>query len=654
VNVLERALERESTVYAACAATLAIGLCFIFIRAPHPWGIEGFDHYHDLALMVASGRPFPTLDVPWGYAYFLAAFYRTLGDHPVAPLAVQALLNALVPWLVYRIACRYVSRPTAILSAILAGLFSFNTVYASTQSSDALCTVIFLAAILAFIRGLETGRLAWFAAAGVLTGLAPQFRPNLILVPLLLAAYLVLAGASGRRAAAATVVVAGAVLALMPWIVRNYRLTRMIIPASVHSGVQLWYGTLQVGPYLNSRAYNPRSLYESGVFDYTSLDYVPLVVVARGDGCKDDLPARMSLVYWTSRHAVRSTAEGVGDGTAFTFEVPAPAAPAAFYYYVTTTDRAGRSRSVPDEGPRAPLVYFVSRDHLGDLDTAGDLLDVFDLVRIMRHLAWDEPLRWADRLRGAGLDDRTLQPVVRALARRFGDSAAGTGPLVRDFRFDGRRAIMTLADGSTVAVARGWRERLTDIDFSGGLAASLMSSTESLQALTLGTPRLREATCIGLDAISINSVFYRREPHLMGRYTALALDNIERAPVQFALAALFRVGRLFIVWGTADAATTQQFRGGRALTMVATALSAAFVVLFVAGAVVAWRSGRPVGLLLLLIAYVPVTIAPMLNNMRYTVTVQPLMLIFAASAIMSLRARAAARVPSDTRTAPLL
>ena len=98
-------LDRESTVYAACGAAFAIGLSFIFIRAPHPWGIEGFDHYHQLALTLASGRPFPTMDVPWGYAYFLAAFYRLFGDHPAIPLTAQALLNAGVPLLVLRRRC---------------------------------------------------------------------------------------------------------------------------------------------------------------------------------------------------------------------------------------------------------------------------------------------------------------------------------------------------------------------------------------------------------------------------------------------------------------------------------------------------------------------------------------------------------------------
>ena len=44
-----------------------------------------------------------------------------------------------------------------------------------------------------------------------------------------------------------------------------------------------------------------------------------------------------------------------------------------------------------------------------------------------------------------------------------------------------------------------------------------------------------------------NDVFYRREPHLMRRYTALALDNISRDPRAFVAASLYRMARLFLV-----------------------------------------------------------------------------------------------------------
>src|SRR5438094_2634739 len=100
-------------VYAACGVTLMIGLFFVFVWAPHPWGWEGFDHYHDLALQLARGRPFPTMEVPWGYAYFLAAFYRVFGDRPWIPLVGQVLLNASIPLLVFAIGRSWLDQRTA-------------------------------------------------------------------------------------------------------------------------------------------------------------------------------------------------------------------------------------------------------------------------------------------------------------------------------------------------------------------------------------------------------------------------------------------------------------------------------------------------------------------------------------------------------------
>jgi len=72
----DRSGRSVAPVHAASLVTLAFGLFFVFVWAPHPWGREGFDHYHQLALTLAAGQPFPTMEVPWGYAYFAAFFYR--------------------------------------------------------------------------------------------------------------------------------------------------------------------------------------------------------------------------------------------------------------------------------------------------------------------------------------------------------------------------------------------------------------------------------------------------------------------------------------------------------------------------------------------------------------------------------------------------
>src|SRR5436853_7322919 len=88
-------------VLVSAALSLVIGLAFIFVRAPHPWGWVGIDHYHEFAVALARGEPFPTTDVPWGYAYFLAAFYRVVGDRPWVPLVAQAWINVAAPLLLY-------------------------------------------------------------------------------------------------------------------------------------------------------------------------------------------------------------------------------------------------------------------------------------------------------------------------------------------------------------------------------------------------------------------------------------------------------------------------------------------------------------------------------------------------------------------------
>jgi hypothetical protein len=626
---------RPALVYASCAASLALGLIFVFVRAPHPWGWDGFDHYHDIALVLASGRPFPTMEVPWGYAYFLAAFYRIFGDRPIIPLLVQVVLNACVPVLVFELARTRVDRRTATLSAVLTGVLSFNTVYASTQSSDAVCTVIFTSAVLVFSEALRRDDSRRFAAAGVLTGIAPQFRPNLILIPLVLAAFGLFEGATRRRIGQALLLAASAGAMLTPWIVRNYQLTDTLLPTSAHGGVQLWYGTLQSGPYLNSRAYNPRAVFESPAFEYTSLPGVPIVLSAALKSCAPGRPDGVSLTYWSDRDASPRAIEPLehADGR-YGFEIPAPRHEAVFHYYFTTRWPAGRPVTTPPEGDRAPLTYFVSQDHLGDLDVHGDLLDVFDVVRLARQAAWNEPLAHADALRNAGITD-----VRTAVARLAGPAASDAGigrDAVSRVEFDTQTARIDFADGSAIAIPRQWNARISDLTFTGSLASTLMTTTRSLAALTIAAPSPGHDTqCAEVEDVEVNQVFYRREMHMMRRYSALALDNIRRAPVAFALASAYRAVRLFVIVGTDDSSTAQQFGLSRAVYTAASVVSGWYLILLATGMVTAWRRRLALGLPALLILYIPATLAPVLTNMRYTVTVQPLVFIFIAVAITS-------------------
>jgi hypothetical protein len=631
---IERALNGAWIPYAAIGISFVIGLFFIFVWVPHPWGWEGFDHYHEIAIELARGRPFPTMEVPWGYAYFLAAFYRTFGARPWIPLVAQVALNALVPLLTFVLARTWCDRRTATLAALLTAVFSFNTIYASTESSDAICTVLFLTAIVAFTRGLGRRGLLQFAIAGALSGIAMQFRPNLILVPLLLAGY-ALWTKTGRRTVVQAVVLigcAGAVVA--PWIARNYRLTGMLLPTSVHGGVQLWYGTLQVGPALHSRAANVRSVFEAPAFDYTSLEQVPIIVEGQLN-CTDEVLDEARLAYWSDRDPTeRRVAPAQIAARHFVFEIPAQKQPAVIYYYFVTRWSEGATatvRTTPMAGAQAAFVYFVSGDHLGDLDIHGDLLDIFDVVRLMRQSAWKEPVPDAGRLAAVGVTDP--RAAVMALIPPRGDEAAKAPELT----YDAAIVRMTFADGSSLLVPRLWHHRITDLTFTEGLASTLMTTRRRLSVIAApARPASSIEACTQFTNVAVNQVFYRREPQMMQRYTALALDNIKRDPAGFAVATAYRAGRLFVIQGTSDRSTAQQFSGSRGVYAAATAISIAYVTLFVTGAILGWKRGDRVGLPLLLIAYIPVTLAPVLTNMRYTITVQPLMFVFMAIAIASL------------------
>jgi len=629
---------------------MLIGAIFL-VRPPHPWGWEGIDQYHQLALALARGEPFQTMEVPWGYAYFLAAFYRMFGDRPLAPLVVQVLLNGLIPLLVFLAARVWFDRRIATLAAIVS-VGSFNTIYASTQASDAVCTVLFMAAVLAFVEARHGDRPILLAAAGLLCGLATQFRPNLVLLPGLLAIVALVCGRSGRRVAAALLVTLPACVALAPWIARNYRLTGIFLPTSVHGGAQLWYGTLQTGAYRNSRAYNPRRIFEAPSFPYTSLSEAPLVVEARSMGCVDRLDAA-TIHYWSDLDPVERTVEAAADDHGrLHFDLPAPGRATAVYYYFSARSRPdGRSSTTPELGAAAPFVFFVSPHHLEDLDRHGDLLDFFDIVRTARHETWNEPLPFRDRLADAGIT--TAASAVTALLEGRGLEE----PIVRGVEGRADRLVISFRDGSSIEVPRMWQGLVTDLHVDDGIAAALLTSSRSLVELRERRqhPASSRNRCTGIEGVVINEIYYRREPQMMRRYLALALDNIRRDRTAFVIASVYRAVRQFVVFGSDDVQTVQQFQRSGVVYRMATVVSTIYLLAFVAGVLVGWRRFAP-WVPLAFVLYVTVTIAPVLTNMRYTITIQPIMFMFIAVAIATAidglqAAAAAAAARTESRTA---
>jgi hypothetical protein len=630
----------------AAAISLALGLFFTFVWAPHPWGWQGIDAYHELARALARGEMFPTTDVPWGYAYYATAFYSLFGERLWAPLLGQVIANSFAPILLYHLVRPLSNQRVAALSSLILGIFSFNTIYASTEASDAICTVLFLCGLVTFSKGWRFASLASFVLSGLLFGLVPQFRPNLVLLPGVMAAVFVLSSRFSLRAIAHAMAFCVMVALLqLPWIVRNYQLTGLFLPTSTHGGIQLWYGTLQVGPFLESRAHNPRFHFASGAFPYTSLVHRPIVMTTTKQTCFGDPTIGTDVVYWTDRdpqHRRVPGRPGIHERSDIAFDIPAqPNSTVLYYFFQQARPASGttpaRTASQPPDAERNPYVFFVSDNHLGDLDQHSDVLDMFDLVRLLRHVAWQEPL--ADRRLDLNQDGavneadgiRFVELVTPDALRKFPGA-----PLAR---VDATATSVTLrlADGSWIEVPRTFGGRQTDLNLSldGEMAPALISQSRTFTSIAYPPRRPLPDECVPTSDVTINSPFNWSEPHMMQRYMALALDNIGRDPGAFITASLYRVVRLFVIRGTDDLATAQQFRWSRVVYGVGTALSLGYLAIFLAGSLIAWRRRSALLLLLVPIVYVPVTICFVLTNMRYSVTVQPLMFVFVAVAMVA-------------------
>jgi len=415
---------------------------------------------------------------------------------------------------------------------------------------------------------------------------------------------------------------------LVPWIVHNYRLTGEIIPTSTRGTRQLWYGTLQSGEYLKSRSYNPRSVFEDGSFPYTSLDRVPLIVTGRLRDCAAR-PATLELVYWTDRDTERRRVLAHwSEARAFRVDVPPSPAPTVYYFYFDGV--------APSQQP-APYVYFVSSDHLGDIDKHGDVLDVFDLVRMMRQMAWGEPAALRERLDLDGdnrISESDVQLAVDALLAHADPPRTTAIPA----RVDAAESsvVLRLGDGSSIAMPREWSGRITDIEVTGALASALIHTTVPSSWLRHERRATEHAgSCEPLENVAVNAPYYRQQIDAMRRYQALALDNVRREPRAYLAGVAYRAVRVFFIEGSDDLHTAQQFSGSGRVYGAAKAASIALIVLCVAGSWAARRRGAALALPLLLIAYIPATLAFVLTNMRYSITVQPLMFMFVAAAFVT-------------------
>lgn len=203
-------------------------LGFVFF-CPHETMSGDSYGYRSIAVNLLSGNGYaidagiPTARRMPGYPLFLAAFYTAFGTSPVPVQAAQAVIGALSGILAFLLAKELFDELTARISALAVGLYPVLITYSGILLTETIFTFFLLLTSLFFVRAYRSGDLKGYLLAGLSLGATILIRPDVIVMPLLFAAFIVTSSRAVLKSAARLAVfIAGVIILFAPWSIFNY------------------------------------------------------------------------------------------------------------------------------------------------------------------------------------------------------------------------------------------------------------------------------------------------------------------------------------------------------------------------------------------------------------------------------------------------
>jgi hypothetical protein len=222
----------------------------------------------------AFGLPEPTHAVVYEpaitrgpvYPMFLASVYHLWGhEADMDPLGwwdmswdrvriVQAVLDAMLClFLYYAVRRIYPDRyaPAFLVTALYCVSF-YNIYYTRMLLSESVTTLLITIGITTSVMIMKSGRTVLWVIPGAAFGLASLARPEYILFPFFLAAFIIFIQRYQIKGAirSCILLIFGLILVIAPWTVRNYKTFNRFIPTSVGAmGLNLFTGTYENGDW---------------------------------------------------------------------------------------------------------------------------------------------------------------------------------------------------------------------------------------------------------------------------------------------------------------------------------------------------------------------------------------------------------------------
>ena len=231
----------------------------------------------------------PATSVLWAGIY-------TFAGHRYSPIRLaQCLLDTLTILLLYKIARVCFGDPVALLAAGVYAVWPTALLYASQPGSEPLY-VPFCWSLLLSLEFAEYPTLLRAAGAGVLLGLALLTRGNAVMMVALMIPWgIVQFRKTPRLVIRACVIPLIAVLMLLPWTIRNYRVLHAFIP------IETGGGDVLLGSY-NRVVANDPLYYGYWVFPTSELPEYTYQITAPNDEVKRDRIEIRLAAQWTLDH----------------------------------------------------------------------------------------------------------------------------------------------------------------------------------------------------------------------------------------------------------------------------------------------------------------------------------------------------------------
>jgi 4-amino-4-deoxy-L-arabinose transferase-like glycosyltransferase len=249
-------------IVAAAAIGLVLRLAFAFGY----WVGKPLTHdereYLALARSVTLGKGF-TYDLPPdssnaprfgrapGYPVFLALVGGGRGEFDATPPQIkiaQSIVAAIGVWLIGTIARRAAGSRAGVAAASLAAVYPPLVWICAYVFSEALFSTVALAAVLLLNSSLDRAAapntsqsrsaLRWGVAAGIMTGAAMLVRPAMAFFVPVAVVWLI----AKRAAVLAALLVAGALIVVGPWTIRNVHVYNRLVFIASEGGVTFWTG----------------------------------------------------------------------------------------------------------------------------------------------------------------------------------------------------------------------------------------------------------------------------------------------------------------------------------------------------------------------------------------------------------------------------